>query len=421
MFHQRWAGAVIVSVRWAAIVVLAFPCHSWGRPPVPPEKVSEVHRKAAVVDFHCDTIGRMLDGEDLRLDLEKGHIDIPKLKRGGVDLQVFACFVGPPDNAEEKATAARRAQEQIDAAHRLVEQNPKDLALVRSYREYEAAQKARTIAIMIGIEGGYAIENSIEQLKQFYDRDVRLMTLTHWTKTDWADASGDERPTFCGMTEQGEAIVREMNRLGMIVDISHAHDETFWDVLRVTDSPVVASHSCCRALSNHHRNLTDEMLKALARNGGVIGINFAVGFLNADFDRKEEALFAEIAARVGVPSEWREIEKAEPEKRGRFYKELGERSAQLLKGFTPSIDVTMVVDHIDHVVKVTGSADHVGLGSDYDGIGLTPIGLENAGMFEAITRELAARGHSEKDIQKILGGNFLRVIKAVCDRKAPGR
>ncbi|MEW6363523.1 MAG: dipeptidase [Acidobacteriota bacterium] len=387
---------------------------------VPADKVASVHRDAMIVDFHCDAISRFIDGEDLRKELPEGHIDIPKLKRGGVDLQVFACFVGPPENEEEKKTAAGRIETQIDAVYRLVGQNPHDLALVRSFDEYAAAQKTGRIGMLIGIEGGYGIENDLAKLNHFYDRGVRIMTLTHWNRTDWADASGDEKAEFCGLTELGERIVREMNRLGMIIDISHVHDETFWDVLRITDSPVVASHSCCRALSNHHRNLSDEMLKALATNGGVIGINFAPGFLNAELSKKQEELLAEVAKKHGLPPSWREIEKAEPQKREEFEKELKARFEEARKGFPP-VDVKLLVDHIDHAVKVMGDADHVGLGSDYDGIGSTPVGLENAGKLEAITSELAARGYTEDDIKKILGGNFLRVIRAVCDKQLAAR
>jgi len=325
-----------------------------------------LHRDAAVVDMHCDTIGRAMAGEDLSQDLPKGHIDIPKLKRGGVDLQVFACFAPPPSNDAEKGRSANGVFAQIQAVNKLVEKNPDDLALVRSVAEANAARNASKTGALIGIEGGYAIENDLVLLREFYRAGVRLMTLTHWTATDWADASGDPRPVHGGLTEFGESVVAEMNRLGMVIDVSHSHDETFWDVLRLSKAPVVASHSCCRALSPHHRNLSDEMLKALAEKDGVVGINFYPGFLRDDLDKK-----------------------------------------------LPVVDVMTVVDHIDHVVKVTGDADHVGLGSDFDGIGEVPDGLDNAGLLPNITKELARRGYKPADIRKILGGNFLRVFAAV--------
>ena len=371
-----------------------------------------VHKDAVVVDLHCDTIGRAMAGEDLQKDLPAGHIDIPKLKRGAVDLQVFACFVAPPANEAEKSQAAKKAFDQIDACQKLVGENPQDLVLVRSSAELGRNANSGKTGILLAIEGGYAIENDLGLLRAFYQTGVRLMTLTHWTRTDWADASGDPEPKLGGLTAFGESVVREMNRLGMIVDVSHVHDETFWDVLRVTSAPVVASHSCCRALSDHFRNLSDEMLKALAKNGGMVGINFMPGFLNADNEKRQAALLAQVARKFGLPASLEDIQKADAAVRDRCLAEYKTRLADLAKTL-PAVDVKTVVDHIDHVVKVTGSADHVGLGSDFDGISATPVGLENAGQLGAITRELASRGYKETDVRKILGGNFSRVFRAV--------
>ena len=236
--------------------------------------------------MHCDTISRYMAGEDLTKDLATGHIDIPKLKKGSVDLQVFAAYVAVPRNETEKHGAAKRAFDQIDAIHKLIGENPNDLALVLRPAEVVPLKYTNKTGILIAIEGGYAIENDLSLLRSFYKAGVRLMTLTHWNRTDWADASGDEKAELGGLTEFGEQVIREMNRLGMIIDVSHAHDETFWDVLRVSTKPVVASHSCARALCNHFRNLTDDMLRALAKNGGVVGINFAPGFLSAGLRKK---------------------------------------------------------------------------------------------------------------------------------------
>ena len=371
-----------------------------------------IHKDSAVIDLHCDTIGRYVAGEDLRLDNPTGHIDIPKLKQGAVDLEVFACYVAVPTNESEKQQAAKKAFDQIDAVTRLASENPGDLEIVRSPSDFARIRNSGKTGILIGIEGGYAIENDLSLLRSFARAGVRLMTLTHWNRTDWADASGDAKAELGGLTELGERIVREMNRLGMIIDVSHAHDETFWDVIRVSTSPIVASHSCCRALSDHFRNLTDEMLVALAKNGGVVGINFLPGFLNAEIDRKQNALIAEIAKKYGLPPVESEIMKADPATRDKFLEEFKRRSAELRKTL-PLVDVRTVIDHIDHVAKVTGDADHVGLGSDFDGIGETPVGLENVGKLMNITRELVARGYKEPDIRKILGGNFLRVFEAV--------
>jgi membrane dipeptidase len=371
-----------------------------------------VHKDAAVVDMHCDTIERFMEGEDLRQDLESGHVDIPKLKRGAVDLQVFACFVAPPADDLEKAQAAKKAFKQIEAVHRLAGENPDDLEIVTSYQDAVRLRNSGKTGVLIGIEGGYAIENDLDLLRAFHRAGVRLMTLTHWTRTDWADASGDAKAELGGLTKFGEQVVTEMNRLGMIIDLSHSHDETFWDVLRVTEAPVVASHSCCRAISDHHRNMSDDMLKAMAKNGGVIGINFSPGFLNAELEKKETELLSRIAASHGLPQDYRAVMRADPEKREKAMAEYKAKAEELRKSLPP-VDVKTVVDHIDHVVKVTGSANHVGLGSDFDGISATPAGLENAGKLLAITEELQRRGYKEDDIRKILGGNFLRVFDAV--------
>jgi membrane dipeptidase len=371
-----------------------------------------LHRDAAVVDMHCDTIARAMAGEDLSQDLPKGHIDIPKLKRGGVDLEVFACFAPPPSNDAEKGRSANGVFAQIQAVNKLVEKNPDDLALVTSVAEANAARNASKTGALIGIEGGYAIENDLVLLREFYRAGVRLMTLTHWTATDWADASGDEKAVHGGLTGFGESVVAEMNKLGMVIDVSHSHDETFWDVLRLSKSPVVASHSACRALSLHHRNLSDEMLKALAEKDGLVGINFWPGFLSTGYEAKQTEIFEQTARAHGLPADRSAIFQADPAVRDKFNADFQARWAALKKTLPP-VDVKTVVDHIDHVVKVTGDADHVGLGSDFDGLSEVPEGLDNAGLLPNLTKELVARGYKPADIRKILGGNFLRVFAAV--------
>ncbi len=374
--------------------------------------INFIHKDSTLVDMHCDTIGRVLEGEDLAKDNPKGHIDIPKLKQGAVDLQVFACFVGPPENDSQKNTAAKKAFDQIDAAHQLIQENPEDLVLVTSSRDMRELRGNRKTGILIGIEGGYAIENDLRLLRSFYRNGVRLMTLTHWLGTDWADASGDSEPKHGGLTEFGEKVVKEMNRLGMIIDVSHVHDETFWDVIQLSKSPVVASHSCCRALSDHHRNLSDKMLKALAKNGGVIGINYLPHFLRAENFKKLEELRADLIEKHGLPEKLSDLLKLDPDKANAFRKEYQEKAAKL-RQVLPEINVKTVVDHIEHVIKVTGSVNHVGLGSDFDGISSTPKGLSHAGELVHITEELVKRGYEDKDIKKILGGNFLRVFREV--------
>ncbi len=375
-----------------------------------------LHNDADVIDLHCDTIGRFVQGEDLRQDLARGHIDIPKLKRGAVDLQVFACYTGAPESEEERNRDIRATFRQADAVRRLAEENPVDLAVVRSPEDFQALRGTGRTGLLIGIEGGYTITDDLSLLRAYYDSGVRLMTLTHWTHTGWADASGDPQPVFNGLTDFGKALVAEMNRLGMVIDLSHASDKTYWDVLEISAAPVVASHSCCRALSEHHRNMTDDMLKALAAKGGMVGINYSAGFLDSSREVHQAALRAEVARKHGLPEDDSRFMRADPEKREAAFKEFRERWREMRKTLPP-VDVKTLVDHIDHVVKVTGNANHVGLGSDYDGISETPDGLEDAGKLEAVTRELRARGYKEEDIRKILGGNFLRVWSAVVSKR----
>jgi membrane dipeptidase len=317
-----------------------------------------------------------------------------------------------PRSETDKITAAKRAFDQIDAIHKLIAENLNDLALVLGPRDVEPLKASNKTGVMISIEGGYAIENDLGLLRSFYKAGVRLMTLTHWNRTDWADASGDAKAELGGLTQFGKEVVKEMNRLGMIIDVSHAHDETFWAVLRVSTKPVVASHSCARALSDHFRNLSDDMLKALAKNGGVVGINFSPGFLNSALDKKLNEILPELAKKYGMPENPLMWERVDAAVRNKAMAEVRERMAEFEKTIAYP-DVKTVVDHMDHVVKVTGSADYVGLGSDFDGIDSTPKGLENIGKIGAITVELRARGYKEADIRKILGGNFMRVFNAV--------
>jgi membrane dipeptidase len=330
---------------------------------------------------------------------------------------VFACFTGAPSSDEEKHRDIRDTFRQVDAVKRLAAANPADLAVVLSPEEFQSLRGTGRTGLLIGIEGGYTITDDLSLLRAYHESGVRLMTLTHWTHTDWADASGDPRPVFDGLTGFGRELVREMNRLGMIIDLSHSSDKTFWDVLETSSAPPVASHSCCRALAEHHRNLTDDMLRALAKKGGMVGINYSAGFLDSSREAAQQALRAEVARKHGLPEDERELMRADPEKRNAALAEFRTRWLNMRKTL-PTVSVKTLVDHIDHVVKVTGNANHVGLGSDFDGISETPEGLEDTGKLEAVTRELRARGYKEEDIRRILGGNFLRVWNAVMSKRS---
>ena len=365
------------------------------------ERVARVHREAVVMDTHCDTLMKVLDdGIDLGKRQEEGHIDFPRAKEGGLDVQVFAIWVGPeywPDKAK------KRALDMIDAFDATVTANPNDVVHVRTVKEARQVVHDGKLAAFLGIEGGHAIEDDVSNLKLFADRGVRYMTLTWWNNTNWADGSGD-KPKHGGLSEKGKEIVREMNRLGMIVDISHAADTTFYDALEVTTKPVIASHSDTRVLSDHHRNMDDDMLRALAKNGGVIGINFVAGFLDTEFRLGREELKKKLAP------EFKKIDAKYPKGSIKARKErwrfLGEESRKL-----PPVSIDKVIDHIDHAVKIAG-IDHVGIGSDFDGFGVGPAELVDCSKLPMITGKLLDRGYSEEDIHKLMGGNFLRVFEA---------
>ncbi len=273
-----------------------------------------------------------------------------------------------------------------------------------------ATARNEKTGVLIGIEGGYAIENDLALLREFHRAGVRLMTLTHWTATDWADASGDPKPIHGGLTEFGEKVVAEMNMLGMIVDV-RAADDTFWDVLRVSKAPVVASHSCCRALAAHHRNMSDEMLKALAEKNGVIGINFWPGFLQDGYDAKQTAIFEKTAADHGLPADRAAIFTSDPAVRDKFYADFRGRWA----GMQEDAPAGRCELSRSHRPRRQG---HGRLRSRRPGLRLRRPqrghrGLDNAGLLPEITKELVRRGYKPDDIRKILGGNFLRIFRGV--------
>ncbi|MGA8556674.1 MAG: dipeptidase, partial [Candidatus Acidiferrales bacterium] len=349
------------------------------------------------------TTQRLMDPKfDLGIGHDDGGIDIPRMRQGGLSAIFFSIYIpgtviGPP--------AVRRALDQITAVRDVVAKYPNELVLCSTANEIRAAKGHNKIAVLMGVEGGHMIDDSLANLDKFYALGVRYMTLTHMVNTDWADASTD-KPAHNGLSDFGKQVIREMNRLGMMVDISHVSDKTFYDVLAVSQAPVIASHSSCRALCNAPRNMTDAMIKALAAKGGVIQINYHVGFLSQKFQDAQKA----------NPQLGKEIE-AESKKR------CGNNEAcQLIEadkvtremvaqGKLPRVEWTEIIDHIDHAVKLVG-ADHVGLGSDFDGADM-PYGLEDASHLPQITNALLAKGYSAGDIRKILGGNTLRLMQDV--------
>jgi membrane dipeptidase len=324
---------------------------------------------------------------DISRRLNEGQTDLPRLRAGGVKAQFWSVYI-----PSEHANPARTVTQQIDLVHRMIARYPDDLELALSADDVERIVRSGKIASLIGIEGGVAIENDLAQLRAFARLGARYMTLTHNTTLDWADAAVDT-PRSQGLSPFGERVVREMNRLGMLVDIAHVSVETMADALRVSRAPVIASHSSAFAIAPSPRNVPDEILTQLARNGGVVMVNFYSGFV------VPEAARAAAEARRRLRAEHpdtREYEKA--------------YSAWSRKYKMPRGTVSDVVDHIDHIIKVAG-IDHVGIGSDFDGITAWPVGLEDVSCYPRITEELLRRGRSEAEVHKILGGNILRAFR----------
>ena len=346
-------------------------------------EVQSAHRSALLIDTHNDVTSFTIEGFDIGTTGSKHHTDLARLKLGGVGAVFFAAYVGP--EYATTRTSAVRALQMIDTIRTdIVARHPNDFVLAQSAADIEAAHKHGRIAALIGIEGGHAIEDSLWLLRDFYALGVRYMTLTHTNTNNWADSSGDmDKPQIKhhnGLTDLGTQVVSEMNRLGMIVDVSHVADKTFWDALETSRAPVFASHSSCRAICDVGRNMTDEMIVAMAKKGGVIQINFYSGFLSqksADADRLAEAT----------------------------------KSGKDMPALPPA-GLEDVVAHVNHVVEITG-IDAVGIGSDFDGVRSVPTGLEDVSKFPNLTRALLEEGYSAADIRKIYGGNTLRVMRAV--------
>jgi membrane dipeptidase len=363
-------------------------------------RAREFHFSSLVFDTHADTPQRMLfDQFDLGKRDPEGCVDIPRLREGGVGAIFFALWV-PVEITGIAAT--QRARDLLAATLKQIEIHGEDLALAVSADEIRAARVANKIAVMLGVEGGHAIDNNLEVLREFYQRGVRYMTLTHNAATEWADSSNDE-PRHNGLTDFGKQVIREMNRLGMLVDVSHVSDRTFYDVLETSRAAVIASHSCCRALCDAPRNLDDAMIQALASRGGVIHITFHVGFLSQEYANASRALALEISSNEQA------VSKKFGENEARNLMELQRLSNESIRaGKLPQVSWEKIVEHIDHAVRIAG-ADHVGIGSDFDGA-FMPAGMEDASNFPRLTEGLLKRGYGEADIRKILGLNTIRVM-----------
>jgi membrane dipeptidase len=366
-------------------------------------QAKELHAKSIVVDTHDDTTQRLLDPNfDFGARHSDGNVDIPRMREGGLDAIFFSIWIPGTVTGQP---AVDRATAQIEAVRRTVVAHPSDLVLCTTAAQIRAAKGSGKICALMGVEGGHMINNSLETLDKFYSLGVRYMTLTHTVNTDWADSAND-KAAHDGLTPFGKQVVAEMNKLGMMVDISHVADKTFYDVLAISKAPVIASHSSCRAICTAPRNMTDQMIKDLAAHGGVIQINYHIGFLSQEFADASKA----------HPEYGKEIE-AEAKKRC-----AGNEACELIEadkvtreyvaaGKLPRVEWTKIIEHIDHAVKLVG-ADHVGLGSDFDGADM-PYGMDDVSKLPEITNALLAKDYSPADVQKILGGNTLRLMQEV--------
>jgi membrane dipeptidase len=356
------------------------------------EHAARVYRDAIVIDTHNDMPSKMIDDgydADLRhttgFEKTQGETDYPRLLESGITGVFMSAYIDPekwtfrtPDQSWEQV------QVYLDTIHSFVNRHPDRLVFATTARQIREAKRDGKVAILIGVEGGHAIENSVDNLRELHRRGVRYMTLTWNNGNEWAGAAaGLNNTSSGGLTDRGREIVREMNRLGMLVDISHVSDSTFFDAVATSTYPVIASHSSARALNRHRRNLSDDQLRAVARNGGVVNVNFYSAFIDSAFLERSEALAGNDAAIRALPR--------------------------------PALSV--LLDHFEHVIRVAG-IDHVGIGSDFDGVGgLLPQGMDDVTRLPLIAQGLLDRGYSEADVRKVLGGNMLRVMERAIDRK----
>jgi len=374
-------------------------------------KAQSIHDSAIVVDTHADTPQRFLD-ENFDIGntdpKDVGHISLDKARAGNLGAEFFSIWVDPSTN---QGHFAKHTLDLIDSVYEQAARHPQRMMMAYSVADIERAHKEKKLAALMGIEGGHSIENDIALLRDYYRLGVRYMTLTWSNTNEWADSSGDINDANVqhhnGLTEFGKQVVLEMNRLGMMVDISHVADKTFWDAIAVSKAPVIASHSSARAICNAPRNMTDDMLRAVAKNGGVVDVNFFSGFDDQSYWDASQAQSKEKDAAIHDA-----LEKLKAEGKTPTYLD----EDRLEREFTAKIPrppFKVLIDNIDHIAKVAG-VDHVGLGSDFDGVsGATPAGMDSAADLPKITQALLDRGYSAEDIHKILGGNVLRVFAEV--------
>ena len=366
-----------------------------------------IHRRAIAIDMHADTPQRLLDeAVDLSQRLGDGHFDSVRAREGALDAQFFSIWVEPQLFGGGGPSAMKRADDQIAAVQSLAERHPETWQFATTAADIRRIVSENKLAALAGLEGGYAIDEKLENVERYYKLVVRYMSPA-WTESlSWAGSSGDEVGKTRGLNDFGRAVVREMNRLGMMVDVSHVSDKTFWDIVSTSNKPVIATHSGCRAIANVPRNLTDEMIQAIAKTGGVVNVIFYPEHLEPGWSEKKRKVDAEIAT---------EVQRASAAEKGDVaHKKLARdrvRREEYAKRL-PSVSISRLVDHIDHVVKLVG-IEHVGMGSDFDGVQSTLSDLADVSQLPNLTTELLRRGYSESDVDKRRGGNMLRVMEAV--------
>jgi Zn-dependent dipeptidase, microsomal dipeptidase homolog len=365
------------------------------------ERARKLHFSSIVLDTHDDTTQRFFSKTfDLAKRNPDGHIDIPRMREGGMNAIFFSIWI---DGRTMGPLAVQKALDQIDAVRENVQRNSRDMVFCRTAEEVRRAQAQGKIAALMGVEGGHMIGNDIRIVRIFGDLGVRYMTLSHFYNDEWADSSTD-KPAHNGLTDYGKDIVREMNRQGIMVDISHVSDKTFYDALEVSKAPLIASHSSCRALCSHPRDMSDDMIKALAAKGGVIQINYEKSFIDQAYKDASDKVSG------GVVAIFEQLKKECGDDQECLGKKMVEMEKQAVaEGKLPHVSWERIVDHIDHVVKLVG-AEHVGLGSDFDGASM-PEGMDDCSQLPKITEALMRKGYPDDDIRKILGGNTLRVME----------
>ncbi len=396
---------------WIGLLTGALAVSAFAQPPgrhkrtVTDAEVRRVHQSAILIDTHNDITSSTVAGLDLGQPNTDHMTDIPRMKKGGMGAQFFAVYVSAA--YVEGNHSANRTLQMIDTVkHDIVGKYPNDFLFATTAADVRRARRQHKIAALMGIEGGHAIEDSLRLLRDYYALGIRYMTLTHSNSNHWADSSGDANQPNHGLSPFGKDVVREMNRLGMMVDISHVADKTFWDALEVSRAPIFASHSSCRAISPAPRNMTDDMIRALAKKGGVVQINFSCDFLSPEAFRAHEA----VADRIRAVRD-QLLPKFANDPNG-LRQAMQEARRQVGAAEGPRATLADVVKHIDHVVEIAG-VDAVGLGSDFDGIGCAPVDLDSVDKWPNLTRALLEEGYTAEEIRKIYGENTLRVMEAV--------